>query len=111
MSKNQWSRAMRRWSRRNWSPADHAGQSQDTWCVGIASLINGRPRYVGTVELGIRNDLPRRLEGLRIGSPAVPCSAPAKWVRPEVFCTVRFCGWRPNGVWRDAELRGLPCFE
>jgi hypothetical protein len=31
-------------------------------------------------------------------------SGSARWVRPNVFCTVRFCGWRPNGAWRDALL-------
>jgi bifunctional non-homologous end joining protein LigD len=72
--------------------------------VLVASLVDGKPRYVGTVELGIPGDLLRRLEGLRISSAAVPCSSPAKWVRPEIFCTVRFCGWRPSGAWRDAAV-------
>ncbi len=72
----------------------------------LAAMVVGSPAYVGTVELGIRggSDLLKRLETLRTPKPAVPCSLSARWVAPELACTVRFCGWRPGGVWRDAVL-------
>jgi ATP-dependent DNA ligase len=72
----------------------------------LAAMVDGAPRYVGSVELGIRGgrELLKRLNAIRISRPAVPCSLAARWVLPELACTVRFCGWRPGGVWRDAVL-------
>ena len=72
----------------------------------LAAMVDGKPAYVGTVELGIRggSDLLKRLESLRIRKPAVACSLSARWVAPEVGCTVRFYGWRRGVVWRDAVL-------
>jgi bifunctional non-homologous end joining protein LigD len=72
----------------------------------LAAMVDGAPAYVGSVELGIRGgaDLLTRLNAIRIPRPAVPCSMSARWVAPELCCTVRFCGWRPGGVWRDAVL-------
>ena len=72
----------------------------------VAAMVNGKPAFVGTVELGIRggSDLVRRMESMRTPKPAVPCSMSARWVAPELCCTVRFCGWRRGGVWRDAVL-------
>jgi ATP-dependent DNA ligase len=72
----------------------------------LAAMVDGSPAYVGTVELGIRDGsgLLKRLQAIRIAKPAVSCSMSARWVAPELACTVRFCGWRPGGVWRDAVL-------
>lgn len=72
----------------------------------LAAMVDGKPAFVGTVELGIRggSDLLKWPESLRIPRPAVPCSISAHWVVPELCCTVRFCGWRPGGFWRDAVL-------
>jgi ATP-dependent DNA ligase len=72
----------------------------------LAAMVDGRPAFVGSVELGIRGDreLLERLNAGRISRPAVPCSLSARWVAPEVACTVRFCGWRRGRVWRDAVL-------
>jgi bifunctional non-homologous end joining protein LigD len=74
----------------------------------MATLMDGKPSYVGPIELGVRRraEALKRLEGLRIAKPAVPCSVSAYWVKPELFCTVRFCGWRPGGSWRDAVFAG-----
>jgi ATP-dependent DNA ligase len=74
----------------------------------MASLVDGALAFVGTVELGIygKRQLIKSLEASRQRSPAVKCSIPAKWVRPELFCTVRFCGWRPGGAWRDPVFAG-----
>jgi hypothetical protein len=73
--------------------------------VVLAALADGQVTYAGVVELGVRQDLLGHLEGLHTRAPAVACSMSGRsvrWVRPEVFCTVRLAGWRPGGVWRDA---------
>ena len=72
----------------------------------LAAMVDGRPAFVGIVELGIRGgrELLERLNASRIPRPAVPCSLSARWVAPELACTVRFCGWRRGRVWRDAVL-------
>lgn len=72
----------------------------------MASLLDGKLTVAGAVELGIHEAaaLLKRLDALRIPHPAVPCRSPATWVKPELFCTVRFCGWRPGGSWRDPVL-------
>jgi bifunctional non-homologous end joining protein LigD len=72
----------------------------------LTALVDGAPAYVGSVELGIRGgrELLERLNTSRIPRPAVPCSLSARWVVPEMACTVRFCGWRRGRVWRDAVL-------
>jgi bifunctional non-homologous end joining protein LigD len=72
----------------------------------LAAMVDGKPAFVGTVDLGIRggSDLVKRLKLLRTPKPAVRCSLSARWVAPELCCTVRFCGWRRGGVWRDAVL-------
>jgi hypothetical protein len=71
----------------------------------LAAMMDAKPAFVGTVEFGIRggSDLLERLKSLRIPKPAVACSISARWVAPELFCTVRFCGWRRGGVWRDGD--------
>jgi ATP-dependent DNA ligase len=72
----------------------------------LAGMVDGSPAYVGSVELGIRRgrELLERLSAIRIRKPAVPCSLSARWVAPQLACTVRFCGWRRGRVWRDAVL-------
>jgi ATP-dependent DNA ligase len=70
----------------------------------LAAMVDGRPVYVGSVELGIRGgrEILERLNASRIPRPTVPCSLSARWVAPELACTIRFCGWRRGRVWRDA---------
>jgi ATP-dependent DNA ligase len=72
----------------------------------LAAMVDKAPTYVGTVELGIRGgrELLERLNAIRIPRPAVPCSLSARWVSPQLACTVRFCGWRRGRVWRDAVM-------
>jgi len=74
----------------------------------MASLVDGKLAYVGTVELGTdgRPQTMERLESLRIARPAVPYSLSARWVKPQLLCVVQFCGWRPGGWWRDAAVVG-----
>jgi bifunctional non-homologous end joining protein LigD len=74
----------------------------------LASMKAGKPAYVGTVELGIRQaaETLELLKGHRINKAPVPCSLSAEWVRPDLFCYVTFAGWRPGGWWRDAAFAG-----
>ncbi len=69
----------------------------------ITAVVEGDLRYVGSVELGVEQEMLGTLSGLHIAKPAVPCpSTSARWVRPEVLGVVHFAGWRPGGWWRDA---------
>jgi len=74
----------------------------------MASLVDGKLAYVGTVELGIdgRPETIKRLEGMRTSRPAVDCSLSARWVKPELLCVVQFAGWRAGGWRRDAVFAG-----
>jgi len=74
----------------------------------MSTLLDGTLAYAGAVELGIhhRAELMRRLKALARPKPAIPCALSARWVKPELFCTVRFCGWRPGGAWRDPVFLG-----
>ena len=74
----------------------------------LATLAGGVLTYAGAVELGIpkTQETFLRLQAARITGSAVPCSLRANWVRPEIFCTVRFCGYRPGVIWRDAVIAG-----
>jgi bifunctional non-homologous end joining protein LigD len=70
----------------------------------MAALVDGQLAFVGVVELGVRAALLLRLQALSVARPAVSCRMTAQWVKPELFGTVRFAGWRPGGIWRDAAL-------
>lgn len=78
----------------------------------MASVVDDELAYVGTVELGVDAVPRKQLESLRVKKPVIRCSLPARWVKPELLCVVRFAGWRPGGWWRDATVRPLfasPC--
>lgn len=70
--------------------------------VLLATMMDGKLGYVGTVELGITGEAVERLESLRCAKPALPCTLTARWVKPDLLCVVQHCGWRPGGWWRDA---------
>jgi ATP-dependent DNA ligase len=74
----------------------------------MAALVEGETRYVGPVELGFSKSrsLLKRLESLHTKAPPVSCSWAGRWLRPELFCVVRFAGWRPGRIWRDAVVVG-----
>jgi ATP-dependent DNA ligase len=77
-----------------------AGQVRD---LLMATMRDGKPCYVGAVELGIPGGRAflQLLESKRRPKPAVSCSERARWIAPELFCIVRCHGWRPSGGWRD----------
>lgn len=77
---------------------------QELRALLMATLVDGKLAYVGTVELGIEGATLTQLEALGQRQPAVPCRMSAKWLAPKLLCTVRFAGWRPNGTWRDPLL-------
>jgi bifunctional non-homologous end joining protein LigD len=74
--------------------------------VVMATLVNGSLTYAGAVELSIPNTLSTlaRLHSRQIKKPVIACPVSARWVRPEIYCVVHFCGWRPTGPWRDAVI-------
>jgi ATP-dependent DNA ligase len=74
----------------------------------VATVQDGELAYMGGVELGIPEgrSVIRQLEGLARKKPVVPCSGRAHWVRPELYCLVRFHGVRPGGSWRDPVFAG-----
>jgi len=79
-------------------------QGRELRDLAMATLVDGKPAYAGVVELGIHHaqELLDRLESARLSDPAIGCPLHARWVKPQLFCMVRCCGWRPNGVWREA---------
>ena len=79
--------------------------------VLVAVLCEGRLRYVADLCSGFTDALRRRLSSLlaeRVQArPAVPCPEPAVWVRPELYCRVRFLAWTRGGRLRGASFGGL----
>jgi ATP-dependent DNA ligase len=68
--------------------------------VQMAAVVEGKLTYVGTVELGVEQSVLTNLRRRR--SAIVACPSGTRAVEPSLICTVRFCGWRPGGWWRDA---------
>ncbi len=66
--------------------------------------LQGALTYVGRVGSGLgtklRDDLLRRLESRPRSEPLVPCSEPAHWVEPGLFCTVSFTERTKTGMLR-----------
>jgi len=79
--------------------------------VLVAVLCEGRLRYVADLRSGFTDALRRRLSSLlaeRVQArPAVPCPEPGVWVRPELYCRVRFLAWTRGGRLRGASFGGL----
>ncbi len=81
----------------------------------IASLLlAGGPdplRYVGQVRCRRLSDPAGRLAALlaerRCLRPFLPCHQKAQWVRPELYCKVRYFGWTERGRLRFPTLVGL----
>ena len=79
--------------------------------VQVAAVREGQLRFVA--ELGsrmsaaCRQQLAAVLAGRGCSRPAVPCTRRALWVRPELYCQVRFLGWTSDGRLRHASFAGL----
>lgn len=63
----------------------------------LASLVDEKLQYVGTVSGGIpedvQEDLKSRLPGLAQDEPLLKCPVSAKWVKPIVTCRTSFKSW------------------
>ena len=77
----------------------------------VAAQQQGQLRFVAELESGLSAAWRQQLAGLlaRRGcsEPALPCRRRALWVRPELYCQVRFVGWTRDGRLRHASFTGL----
>ena len=77
----------------------------------VAAVREGRLRFVAELHSGLNAALRGQLAGLLAGRgcsrSAVPCRRQALWVRPELYCQVRFLGWTTGGLLRGARFAGL----
>jgi DNA ligase D-like protein (predicted ligase) len=77
----------------------------------LASDAQGELACVGKVGSGLteadRTDLLARLRSIPRRSPLVPTAEAGQWVEPELFCTVSFQEWTPDGNLRAPVYRGL----
>lgn len=77
----------------------------------VAAVQHGQLRFVAELRSGLSAVLRRRLAGVLADRgcprPAVPCRRRALWVRPELYCQVRFLGWTSAGRLRGARFAGL----
>jgi ATP-dependent DNA ligase len=77
----------------------------------LASLVDGRLQYVGTVSKEIPEDLLTelidRLAELKRNVPVVKCRASGIWVKPVVACKANFRSWSDNRTMIDPEFQEL----
>ena len=77
----------------------------------VANAHQGALRYVGQITSGFTNllktELARRLAPQRRPRPVVACPRQACWVKPELYCRVRFLQRTPRGFLRGASFAGL----
>ena len=77
----------------------------------VAAQQQGQLRFVAELRSGLRAAWRQQLAGLLASRccphPVVPCRRPALWVRPELYCQVRFLGWTGDGRLRHASFTGL----
>jgi DNA ligase D-like protein (predicted ligase) len=87
---------------------------------GVGSLLvaapwQGRLQFVAQVRMGFTGPERRQLAGwlaaLSCPRPVVPCPVRGRWVKPEVFCQVRYVEWTPKGRLRGARFQGLRDFS
>jgi hypothetical protein len=84
---------------------------------GVAALVlgalrDGRLTYAGRVQKGIKPEdgaaILKRLAGLGRETPLLPeLKAPARWVRPEVYCEVHTSGVADDGLLVAPRFKGL----
>jgi ATP-dependent DNA ligase len=79
--------------------------------VLVAAMHQGHLRYVALVKSGLRATLRRQLSaqlaGRACARPAVYCPHRAVWVRPELYCQVRYLHWTAHGRLFGASFHGL----
>ncbi len=77
----------------------------------VAAEHQGSVQYVAEVTSGIDDQtsrqLAQKLPSLHRRNSVVPCRKRATWVRPELYCHVRYLGWTAGGRLRHASFGGL----
>jgi ATP-dependent DNA ligase len=77
----------------------------------VAAVRHGQLRFVAELASGLTAAWRQQLAGLLTlngcSHPAVPCRRQAVWVRPELYCQVRFLSWTSGGWLRGASFAGL----
>jgi len=87
-----------------------SGKGSSVRSLLVAAERNGELQYAGEVGIGLTDKLRREVQALLVvrhcDQPLVPCGAKrAHWVRPDLYCLVRFFGWTNGGRLR------FPCFR
>jgi bifunctional non-homologous end joining protein LigD len=77
----------------------------------VAAVHHEQLQFVAELASGLRVAVQQQLAGLLAGRtcsrPAVPCRRRAVWVRPELYCQVRFLRWSAGGRLHGASFAGL----
>lgn len=77
----------------------------------VASEIDGVLKYVGKVGTGFsrrfREELFRTMERLVAAVPLVPCPEQGIWIRPELYCIVRYAEFTNAGLLRAPVFKSL----
>jgi hypothetical protein len=74
----------------------------------LASLVNGKLKFVGLVSQGLsdetRTELHQQLITLRRETPFVRCNFSGKWVQPALMCRVSYKSWPTGGRLQEARF-------
>ncbi len=77
----------------------------------VAAVHQDQFRFVAELRSGLTAALRRQLATCLAGrtclGPVVPCRRQAVWVRPQLYCQVRYLGWTAHGTLRCASFAGL----
>jgi len=77
----------------------------------LATVVNGRLKFVGTVSEGIspeaRKELEQRLPTIPRKTPFVDCRYPGHWVKPQITCRVTAQGWSESKMLTRIEFDQL----
>lgn len=77
----------------------------------LASEINGELRYVGRVGTGysqrFKEELFRSMQRIIVSAPLVPSPGQGVWIKPELFCKIRYAEFTNAGVLRAPVFKSL----
>jgi DNA ligase D-like protein (predicted ligase) len=77
----------------------------------LASEINGELRYVGRVGTGFsqrfKEELFHSMQPLIVNTPLVPCADQGVWIKPELFCRIRYAEFTNAGMLRAPVFKSL----
>lgn len=77
----------------------------------LASEINGELRYVGRVGTGFsrrfKEELFQSMQDRIVSTPLVPCPDQGVWIKPELFCKIRYAEFTNAGMLRAPVFKSL----